>query len=44
MRYLTRLLVNVTDDGGHRDVADRVVNALVRAVPAPRPRRRPRRR
>jgi menaquinone-9 beta-reductase len=41
MRYLTRLLVNVTDDdsrGG--DGADRVINALVRAVPARAPRTR----
>ncbi|MDT0342876.1 geranylgeranyl reductase family protein [Streptomyces litchfieldiae] len=44
MRYLVRLLANVTDEAGG-DAADRVINALVRAVPArsPRPRRsRPR--
>lgn len=39
MRYMTRLLVNVTDDGRGQDVADRVINALVRAVPAPPHRR-----
>lgn len=40
MRYLTRLLVNVTDDGNGRDTPDRIVNALVRAVPAQVPRKR----
>ncbi|ONK12480.1 geranylgeranyl reductase family protein [Streptomyces sp. MP131-18] len=47
MRWMIRLLVNLTDDRGG-DTADRVINALVRVVPAPAPvprgaRRAPRR-
>ncbi|MDT0319213.1 geranylgeranyl reductase family protein [Streptomyces millisiae] len=38
MRHLTRLIANTTDDG--RELPDRLINALVRAVPAPAPRAR----